>query len=261
MIITLLSDFGYRDSFLGIAKGILLKQVPMAHIIDLSHEVMSFHILQCSYYLKSSYFHFPEGTVHLSLFDIMHSNPSELILGEYENHLFLSSNNGLLPLALSDKAIKYYKTGVQANSYLDWMNKTAVFLKEKQLDQWDMKSMENLAPFKCPFSLNSFENNGVLECQVLHVDKYGNVIINMQQQDFESFRKGREFKIYFSRIEYINKISLDYSSVQEGEKLCRFTSGGFLEIAVNKGSAAQLFGLTVKRDQQLIYEKIYINFL
>jgi len=261
MIITLLSDFGYRDNFVGVAKGILLKQLPDAHIIDLSHEVMPFHLLQCSYFLKSAYAYFPQKTIHLSLFDIMHQQPAILLLSEVDNQYVLSADNNLLPLTFSDKLKNTYRAGFEAFSYLDWIKQTALFLKDWKSEGFRLDLLTATKPLAGSLSLKPFVTESSLECQVIHVDKYGNVVMNLSKEDFEAYRKGRNFRIYFSRNDAINQISIDYADVPEGDKLCLFNSGGFLELAINKGSAAQLFGLSVMRDQQLIYQKIKINFL
>jgi len=261
MIITLLSDFGGQDNFVGVAKGMLLQHLPDVRIIDLSHEVMPFHLLQCSYFLKSAYTYFPPQTIHLSLFDIMHQKPSVLLLSEIDGQYIVSADNSLLPLTFPDKLKHTYKAGFEAFSYPEWITKTAQFLRDWAAKDFSFDHLTPAEPLAGSLSLKPFVRADSLECQVIHVDQYGNVVLNLSRTDFEQYRKGREFRIYFSRNDVINQISIDYADVPEGDKLCLFNSGGFLELAINKGSAAQLFGLSVMRDQQLIYQKIKINFL
>jgi S-adenosylmethionine hydrolase len=261
MVITLLSDFGNDDNFVGIAKGILSAALPGITIIDLSHEVMPFHLLQCSYFLKSAFPYFPAGTVHLSLFDIMHRRPAALLLAEIEGQYVLSADNSLLPLTFPDQLQHTYDAGFGALSSWDWIKKTAAFLKDWESKAFSLDQLNSSEPLSGPLQLRPLVRDNSLECQVIHVDHYGNVIINLLREDFEAYRKNRAFRIDFSRNESIHKISEDYSSVAEGDKLCLFNHGGFLELSVNKGSAAQLFGLSVLREQQLIYQKIIIHFL
>ena len=260
MMLTLLSDFGTRDSFVGIAKGILLQQLPNVSIIDLSHEVLPFHFLQCSYYLKSSYAHFPENTVHLSLFDIMHEIPAKLLILKKGTQFILSSDNGLLPLTFPESRGKVYQHVDLAYSYQEWIKNAGIFISQLAKDGFIMPHLQAAEPYKGPHTIEPYENGANLECQVIHVDIYGNVITNLTQENFELVRKNRKFEIEFARWSDITEISADYSSVPEGEKLVLFNSGGFLEIAVNKGSAAQLFGFSVAGDHQLIYQKIIIKF-
>jgi S-adenosylmethionine hydrolase len=82
-----------------------------------------------------------------------------------------------------------------------------------------------------------------IEGQIIFIDNFENVIVNITREEFEEQRKGRSFKIVFKRDEIIDRISESYADVLEGEKLALFNSGGYLEIAINKGNAAGLFGL------------------
>src|SRR5690606_20436822 len=117
MIITLLSDFGYQDNFVGVAKGILLAGMPDAKLVDISHGVMPFNILQCSYLLKSAYRNFPPHTIHLALFHVMHRNPARLLLTEVHNQYVLSADNGLLPLCFQNELESVYVAAADCRTY------------------------------------------------------------------------------------------------------------------------------------------------
>ena len=106
-----------------------------------------------------------------------------------------------------------------------------------------------------------------MEGQILFIDHFENIIVNITHDQFEEQRRGRSFKIIFKRDEVINVISETYANVKEGEKLALFNSAGYLEIAINKGNAAGLFGLqgfTGRSDSQqtrLFYQTVRIQFL
>ena len=102
--------------------------------------------------------------------------------------------------------------------------------------------------------------NDSIEAPVLLIDHVGNVILNLRFHEFEEARKGRSFRIHFMRDEELDCISTQYHDVDPGEKLCRFNSAGFLEIAVNKGSAARLFGFSESSDRSLFYQTVKIFF-
>ena len=85
--------------------------------------------------------------------------------------------------------------------------------------------------------------NNWIEGQIIFIDNFENVIINITKDEFEEQRRGRSFKIVFKRDEIIDKISETYADVTESEKLALFNSAGYLEVAINKGNAAGLFGL------------------
>jgi len=110
-----------------------------------------------------------------------------------------------------------------------------------------------------------------IDGQIIFIDNFENVVVNISHQDFEKQRRGRHFKISFKRDEVIEKISESYADVPEGEKLAFFNSAGFLEIAINKGNAAGLLGLkgfSEKNTQskqilqnQLYYQSVRVSFV
>ncbi len=101
--------------------------------------------------------------------------------------------------------------------------------------------------------------NNWIEGQIIFIDNFENVIVNITKEEFEEQRKGRSFKIVFKRDEVIDKISETYADVAEGEKLALFNSAGYLEIAINKGNAAGLFGLQGFSEKQQQYAQQQFN--
>jgi S-adenosylmethionine hydrolase len=110
-----------------------------------------------------------------------------------------------------------------------------------------------------------------IEGQIIFIDHFENVVVNITRDDFEAQRKGRSFKIVFKRDEVIDKISETYADVPEGEKTAIFNAAGYLEIAINKGNAAGLFGLQGYADKggsapsqfhqsRLFYQTVKIHF-
>ena len=99
-----------------------------------------------------------------------------------------------------------------------------------------------------------------IEGQIIFIDNFENVIVNITRDEFEQQRKGRSFRIVFKRDEVIDKISETYADVSEGEKLALFNSAGYLEIAINKGNAAGLFGLedfTEQSQNQYLQNRLF----
>jgi S-adenosyl-L-methionine hydrolase (adenosine-forming) len=261
MIITLLSDFGYEDNYAAVTKGILLQQIPHANIIDLSHDVEPFHLLECSYLLKSSYSNFPDNTVHLSLFNILHENPAKILIAVKDNQFIISADNGLLPLSFDGTLDAIYKYGTVAKSYIEWMQLAAILIKDLGETGFDLKNLEAYQPLTSGTQFSAIESENAIECQVIHIDYYGNVIVNITKDKFEKIRQGRNFQIHIVR-DVLNKISADYSDVTEpGKAVCLFNSAGFLEIAVNQGSASKLLGLKLHKDKMVYYQHIKIEFL
>lgn len=260
MIITLLSDFGYQDNFIAVAKGVLLQELPVARLIDLNHEVEPFHLLQCSYLLRSAYSNFPARTVHLSLFDIMHRNPAALLVTQVKEQYIITADNGLLPLTFDGTLGTVYMLEKTVDSYLDWLHLAAGFIARLEKTDFSLEQLPTVEPKVHPSQLQALIKDNAIECQVIHIDRYENVVINITKDKFEALRMGRKFRIQIVR-DTVTRISNDYSDVPVSDKLCLFNSAGYMEIAINQGKASSLLGLRLHNERQLIYQNIKIEFL
>lgn len=260
MLITLHSDFGAQDYFTGLARTVLKQALPAADIVDLNHDIVPFHILQCAYILKSGFNLFPPGTVHLSLFEMLASAPAGLVMARCGEQFILSADNGLIPLAFEDETPEYSYQDLGAGTYLTWIEQTARKLAEWETRGRHFEPDRGFSPKLPPLGLAPYRSGDLLECQIIHIDRFGNLVLNLTRQLFEKVGRGRSFVISFSRNHTFTRLSTHYHDVPEGEKVCFFNSGGFLEIAINKGSAAQLFGLELVGNRQLVYQKIKIDF-
>jgi S-adenosylmethionine hydrolase len=243
--ITLLSDFGLQDASVAIAKGTLVQQAPGVTIMDISHEVKPFYAPQAAYLLSAAYKNFPPGTCHIILFDLFSEKPSRIILSEHNSQYFLSPDNGLLPIALGAGNISswlYFEMNA-SQTFIDWLKaagQAANLLQERNpaglgLPDYKLKSSAQKTP--------QLSGQGFVACEVMHIDQYENVVVNITRHQFEELAKGRSFSIRFMEVEEINTMSSNYTDVREGFKLCRFNSNGYLEICINRGKAASLFGL------------------
>jgi hypothetical protein len=108
--------------------------------------------------------------------------------------------------------------------------------------------------------LRPLYGEGWMEGQIIFIDNFENVIVNITREEFEEQRKGRSFRIVFKRDEIIDRMSETYADVAVGEKLALFNSAGYLEIAINKGNAAGLFGLqdfTVESQNQYLQNRLF----
>jgi len=260
--ITLLSDFGLMDASVASAKGILLQYAPQLPIVDISHSIEPFHLQQAAYILASAYKHFPQRTTHIILFDVLSEKEPRLLLCEKNGHYFLAPDNGILSLTFSsgyDYVWDCFKLG-KNYAFKDWVHKTGDIVRQLQSKQ----PMElNLSPCElknAPVHWQPIVQGNVVECHVVHIDRFENVVINITKEQFDEVGKGRSFRIQFMRDEEITYISDHYSDEREGEKLCRFNTTGYLEIAINRGKAASLFGLRLHQKQHLMYNTIKIFF-
>lgn len=261
--ITLVSDLGLQDASVAIAKGILLKYAPGLPVVDISHYVEPYHIQQAAYLLKASGPYFPEGTCHIALCDVFSVRNPVMLVCVKDGNYFIVPDNGLLSLAFGNNIEEVYKCTQLADNknFKDWIQEAALLALKLQDRKPADLGLEATTLKRAPMHWRPRIDGSMVECHVMHTDRFENVVINITKDEFDSIGRGRPFKIEFAKNEAITEISNHYSDVREGEKLCRFNSVGYLEIAMNKGNAAGLFGLQMRRDKHIVYNTINIYFL
>ncbi len=259
--ITLLSDFGLQDASVAIAKGVLLQHVPDAQIIDISHLVETFNIQQAAYLLLSAYRNFPKGSCHLLLFDVFSEQSPRLMLCEYDGHFFLAPDNGILSLAFGESLNNVWKcfTLEAPGVFADWLRESGKAVAQLQTHAPSDLQLEPCGLKVAPKHWQPKMDADSAECHVVHIDRYENVVLNITREQFERVGQGRPFRILFMRDE-LTQISTHFYNVAEGQKLCRFNATGFLEICINRGKAASLFGFKLYREKHFIYNTIKIFF-
>ncbi len=262
MILTLLSDYGYQDNYVGITKAILYQTLPDAHIIDISHNITPHHLLQCAYLLSGSLYAFPPQTVHLSLFGVLYRIPPKVLLTSYNDQYIISADNGLLPLIRDNEPESeiYCCREIPAN-YQEWIRMAATLAGHIGKEEMERSRLVPHHPDVYPVPLRPVIRDNSIDCNIVHIDRFGNVVLNLKKEEFEHYRNHRKFRIVLRRNDYIETISEHYSSVQPEERLCLFNSSGFLEIAINQGDASKLLGLKLFDPRQVSYQNVKIEFL
>lgn len=260
--VTLTSDLGLQDASAASARGIMIQHIPGAEIVDISHQVEPYHLQQAAYILSASFPHFPAATCHIALCDIFSERSPVMLLSEKQGHYFIAPDNGILSLMFgtaTGDVYRYYQLPGNGR-FKDWLHeaaKLAGLLQEKNPAQL---ALEIITPKHASAQWQPKVDGNTVECHVIHIDRFENVVLNITKDEFFTIGKGRPFTIKFARDETISEISSNYHDVRKGEKLCRFNTAGYLEICINKGNAAGLFGLTMYREQHLIYKTIKIYF-
>ncbi len=258
--ITLLSDFGLKEAGIAKAKGILMQQIQNVNIIDISHDITPFNYKQAAYILENTYTNFPINTIHIVLIDWFYAANPRIVAAECNGHYFISPDNGILFHALKKKVehtylLKEINKQDTFTHLLEYVAKMAAKIVSKELYTLNSPSI----------SLTDISNmNNVIDKKeestdlynVIHIDQYENVVINFTKKELDAIANKKAFRLEFKQTEEINEISNNYNDVKTGTKLCRFNSNGYLEICVNHGKAASLFGLKIGGKQN----KIKISF-
>lgn len=260
--ITLVSDLGLQDAFVATVKGILMQYTPGADVIDISHQVAPYHIQEAAYLLSSCCFHFPAGSCHIVLCDMFSERKPRMLLCKISGHYFIAPDNGVLSLAFGNVLEEVYLclTNEHTRTLGSWMTSAAAVAARLQTQGAEHMGLETTTPKHAPTHWKPKLNGSTVECHVIHIDRYGNVVLNITRDDFTYIGRNRPFRIEFTRNEMLTEISNNYYDVREGEKLCRFNSLGYLEICINKGNAAGLFHLELYREKHIMYNAIKIYF-
>ncbi len=272
-LITLTSDIGHQDYLVSAVKAQLLQIDAGFSMIDVSHTITPFNYPQAAYICRSAFRNFPEFTFHIVLVNLFEKKPEQLLLAFHQNQYILCADNGLLNMIVEDKpdlviGIPLDKLAIKNTTYcVSVMGKVVRQISEGVAL---MEIGEPDAGYTEKNHLRPLLDNNWIEGQIIFIDNFENVIVNITHEQFEEQRRGRSFRIVFKRDEIIERISESYADVHEGEKLALFNSAGYLEIAINKGNAAGLFGLqgysekmskvTGFMQNQLFYQTVRVFF-
>ncbi len=251
-VITLTSDMGITDYYVGTVKGAILAQAPNATIVDISHHIRPFDIHHAAYVLRSSWQHFPMGSIHMIGVRPQIGPDSPHVVVHYMSHYFISADNGVFSLLFDEQPEDIIEINLHPSG--DWsfpMRGTfaTVAAHLARGGKMDLLGRRTNA-IKTVNVLQPFYEDNILKASVVHTDHYGNVFTNIRKDFFDSARAGRSFKMLAKKASFgISKISNDFGEVIRGECLAMFASNGYLMIAMNEsvtnhgGGAQGLLGL------------------
>ncbi|MDN3674335.1 SAM-dependent chlorinase/fluorinase [Flavobacterium branchiarum] len=265
-IITLTTDYGLKDHFVGALKGKILSEYSEATIVDISHDIDPFNTTEASYIIGSSYFSFPKGTVHLIGVDIERNKENQHIAMQWNDHYFICADNGILSM-LTQKivpqkivAINIHDRFPEESTDLDIFIQVACHIAKGGLLNVIGKEIPAIKEVTELQAVVASDGNSI-KGYVIYIDHFGNVVTNISKKHFLKIARGRPYEIVM-KPKSIKTILPNYSAIAssekypiktyEGEKLAIFNEAGFLEIAIFRsnpskvGSANSLLGLNYR---------------
>lgn len=250
-IITLLTDFGLQDNFVGVMKGVILNVNPKAQIIDISHNVTPHSIFEGAFLLANSYKFFPKKTLHLAVVDPGVGSKRKPILVTTEDYFFIAPDNGILSLALRNEKIKKITHLTNKRFFLKPLSDTfhgrdifapvAAYLSLGRRIEDFGRSIKEIEGLKLP---EVKFNKNFLIGEIIYIDRFGNLVTNITKGAFNDFIGKRNFVIELKGI-LIDKVSCSYSEAGRNSALATWDSFSYLEIAVNQGSAKEFFSAKI----------------
>lgn len=267
-IITLTTDFGNKDYFVGAVKGAILRELPSVTIVDISHEISPFNIPEAAYTISNAYTYFPKGTIHIIGIDAEWNPENKHVVVKFEGQYFISSDNGILSILLKDKTpaeqfeIKLAGQEKSIFPVVDIFVKTAVHIAHEGPLSALGTPIEKINRSPLTEANINVQRNQIIG-YAHYIDHFGNVVFNISKTLFEEIRNGRKYKISAGSHKYpIDAIYDNYSDVVnfmipahernlngEGKALVVFNSAGFFQISIYKsnlksvGGASTLLGL------------------
>lgn len=262
-IITLTTDFGHKDYFVGALKGKILSEHKEAVIVDISHEIDLFNTLEASYCIEAAYHNFPKGTIHIIGVDSERVGDTQHIAMQWDDHYFICADNGILNTLIQKKipqkivAITIHdRLNIDASD-MDVFVAVACHIARGGLLNVIGKEITSLKPVSVLTS-SITDDLSEIKGQIVYIDSFGNCVTNISHKQFNDTIRGRKFEIVIKNKKFsrLHKSYSDFpvSDVKqlkdlEGDFLALFNENGYLEIAIYKsnpktvGSAATLLGL------------------
>jgi hypothetical protein len=247
-IITLLTDFGTQDAYVGSMKGVILGINPEAILVDLSHEVDPQDVVAGAFLLSEAAPYFPPGTIHLAVVDPEVGTGRLGLAVRAHDQFWVGPDNGLLYPSVNGATNLemvslenpvYFRPDISATFHgRDLFAPVAAHLSRGVPLAAFGPPLKALQVLTVPQPLFTADS---LEGEIISVDRFGNLVSNLPAQEVEKWLKGRNLILKAGPLT-LNRLSRTYADASPGAPLVLTGSHGFLEIAVNQGSAADRLG-------------------
>ena len=246
-IITLTTDFGSSDHFAGTMKGVILSIHPAAEIVDITHEIRPFEIQDGAFTLAQAYRFFPKKSIHVVVVDPGVGSTRRPLLAEMAGQYFIAPDNGVLSMVFSHELAKVRHI-TNDRYFLKPLSRT--FHGRDVFAPVAAHLAAGVAPagfgpriqdhLRLTFDQPNRVNKTTWTGCVLKIDRFGNILTNLHIDQFPQL-KTHAFELRLG-LQKIKRLALTFTDCEPGELCALVGSSGYLEVATNQGSAAQLLG-------------------
>lgn len=247
-IITLTTDFGLRDGFVGMMKGVILNINPDATIIDLTHEIAPQNIEQGAFLFAHAYRYFPANSIHVVVVDPGVGSTRRPIAAQIGETFFVAPDNGVLSFVLYPSA-----SVIHLNRSDFWLPHVSNTFHGRDIFAPVAAHLSLGVPLEAlgePITawtrlsqgMASWRADDEIVGRVMHVDRFGNILTNISEEMLARIAPRRARIVTTIRGKSITGIQATYAGVAPGELLALISSSGHLEIAAREANAAQLLG-------------------
>jgi S-adenosylmethionine hydrolase len=252
-VITLLTDFGLQDEYVGVMKGVILSINSGVQLVDITHALTRHDVVQAALIVKSTFSYFPTNAIHVIVVDPGVGGKRKVLCCQKDGHFFIAPDNGALSLIIQDGNVDELRAVTNEAYFLKPVSHTfhgrdifapvAAHLSKgldmsrlgQEIGLSDVVTLDLPAPFLSP--------RNALVGKILSIDAFGNLITNIDQETLMRFGSGQrleEMVIMVGRSK-IRGVSTSYDSVKAGSPVAVLGSRKLLEIAVNQADARTYF--------------------
>ena len=249
-VITLLTDFGHRDAYVGAMKGVILGICPEARIVDLSHGIAPQQVYEGAFILRTAYPYFPDGAVHVAVVDPGVGGQRRALVVETPRHWFVGPDNGLFAHVFARETVSRVISVTETCFMLPRVSNTfhgrdvfAPVAAHLALGRPVTDFGPEIDDYHAGSITEPSVHPGGISGHVLHIDRYGNIISDIGASLFLETTREKRFQIKLAGL-VLDRVSVSYDEAAEGAALAILDSAGLLEIAVNGGSAAGTLGVS-----------------
>jgi S-adenosylmethionine hydrolase len=253
-IVTLTTDLGEQDYALPALKGCLLQKAAPLLLVDVTHRVQNFDIVQAAFVLGNVWRHFPKGAIHLVWVNNYYAPQRDFLVIQHEGHYFVGPDNGVFSLVLGTVPEQAYRLEYEDSDEFSLRQLFAFAvahiaggqpLEKIGLPAGNILQRITFQPVTGPSHIRG---------TVVYIDNFENVVLNISRGLFDAVGRGRAFSLHYKRHEPLNQLYRNYAEAPVGEPLCLFNASGYLEIAVYMGKASSLLGLVLDDMVEVVFE-------
>lgn len=248
-IITIMTDFGQKDAYVAAMKGTILAICPNATIIDISHDISQFNIVQAAFTLLHASKYFPANSIHLVVVDPGVGTSRRRIIVQGKQCYYVGPDNGVVSLASQEEGIKkmvqitekkFMRSNVSATfEGRDIFAPVVAHLAQGVPINSFGPTLDQMIYLSIPSPLT---NNNSITGEIIHTDGFGNIITNIDNSQLQALIKvGQECQITINQVSKNMKYMKSYGSISLGELVIITGSSNYIEVSINQGNAQQVF--------------------
>lgn len=248
-IITLTTDFGLSDGFVGVMKGVILSINPDVTIVDITHDIAPQNVEQGAFVFANSYKYFPSNTIHVIVVDPGVGSTRRAIALDADEMIFVAPDNGVLSLAIRHPLSAVRAVHLNRPEY--WRPHVSNTFHGRDIFAAVAAHLSLGVPLeslgdpivdwvKLSSCTTAMRTGNEIVGRVVHIDRFGNIVMNIDEEMLKGMDRTRITVTIRGKI--LHGVRSTYAAVERGESLALISSSGHVEVAVRDGNAAQMLG-------------------